>query len=236
MGAGAKDSGPDYSLYADLLERYVTPDGVLYSDWKNSPADVENLNLVLESFAKVDRFALNRAEAMAFLVNVYNAAMIDAVLEHYPLDSVRSIGFLPFSVFRQKNISLQDREVSLDIIEKEILLEEYGDPRIHFAVNCASVSCPPLRSEPFTEAALEKQFDEQATLFANSPHAALVLEGEGATRYSELFNWYDDDFPGEDPAHYLNQFRTDPLPLGNQVRWIDYDWSLNEAGASSDDS
>jgi len=226
---GFAQDPPAYDAYSTLLERYVTAEGVQYKAWHASAEDTELLDKILEDFSTIDYRAMKSQEATAFLVNLYNAAMIQAVLDYYPLQSVRSIGFLPFTIFRRDYIALNGEEVSLDTIEKELLLAEFGDPRIHFAVNCASVSCPPLRSSPFLGKVLDSQFDEQATLFANSKHAARVIRGENTTTYSELFKWYDADFPGDDPATYLNQFRKDPLPVGNEVQWIDYDWSLNEA-------
>ncbi|MEM0967237.1 MAG: DUF547 domain-containing protein [Verrucomicrobiota bacterium] len=221
------EASPDYSVYAELLDRYVTPDGVLYDQWFSNPNDLADLDDVLAEFAQVDYTQLEPNEATAFLINLYNAAMIAAVFDHYPLDSVRSIGLLPFSIFRRDFIELNGEKVSLDEVEKGILLEEFGDPRIHFAVNCASESCPALRGEPFTGDALDAQMDEQTRLFANGPHAAKVSLEEESTAYSELFKWYDADFPGDDPATYLNQYRDDPLPEGFSVEWIPYDWALN---------
>lgn len=221
---------PSYTEYGELLEAYVMAEGVHYDAWSRSEEDRERLDRILDSWASVDPADLSKAEATAFLINLYNAAMIDMVLDEYPLGSVREIGFLPFAVFRRDAIILDGEKVSLDTVEKEILLKEYFDPRIHFAVNCASVSCPPLRQEPYTGEALEILLEEQTRAFAASPHAARVAVGGGTTFYSELFKWYADDFPGSDPAEYLNRYREETLPLGNKIDWIDYDWSLNEAG------
>ena len=217
---------PDYSTYNALLQKYSRPDGVLYASWHASQSDRKRLTEVLNDFGSVPYEDLTSAEATAFLINLYNAAMIDQVLQSYPIDSVQSIGVLPFSVFRTNSITLNGRPVSLDTIEKEILLKEYPDPRIHFAINCASKSCPPLRSEAFVPDQLDQQLDEQARLFANSPHA--VKTGKSAA-YSQLFQWYDQDFPGNHPADYLNKYRDSPLPTNSSVEWIEYDWSLNEA-------
>jgi len=220
---------PGYAEYGSLLDEYVTGDGVRYEAWHRSEEDRNRLDRVLDSWSTVDPAALDDAEATAFLINLYNAAMIDLVLEEYPLNSVREIGLQPFAVFRKDVIALNGEPVSLDTIEKGILLEEYFDPRIHFAVNCASVSCPPLRREPFTGKALEDQLEEQTRAFAGSPHAAREGPDGETTFYSELFNWYADDFPGEDPATYLNRYREKKLPVGNEIGWIDYDWSLNRS-------
>jgi len=220
---------PAYDEYGRLLDQYVTPEGVDYRGWHASEADSAALDNILDQWSSVDHQSLDREEASAFLINLYNAAMIREVLENYPLDSVREIGFLPFAVFRRDVIDLNGDDVSLDHIEKEVLLKDYFDPRIHFAVNCASVSCPPLRGDPFTGGDLSAQLDEQTRLFASSSHAAQVSSDNESTSYSELFKWYADDFPGDDPAVYLNRFRNDPLPEGNEVKWIEYDWGLNRS-------
>ena len=154
--------------------------------------------------------------------------MLQIVLKNYPLRSVKTIGVLPFSVFKKDQITLGDSKVSLDDIEKGILLNRYFDPRIHFAVNCASESCAPLRIEPFTGHLLDEQLKEQTELFAESERAAQVDEENRSIAYSELFKWYADDFVGENPAEYLNQYRSEALPMNYSVEWITYDWSLNE--------
>ena len=219
---------PDYREYGRLLETYVMPGGVNYDGWHQSALDQVALDNLLAEWSKVDPDSLSRTESTAFLINLYNAVMIDQVLEHYPINSVRDIGLLPFAVFRRDIIALNGEKVSLDEIEKGRLLKDYFDPRIHFAVNCASISCPPLRATPYTGGTLDQQLEEQTRLFAESPHAARIGEDGETTYYSELFKWYQDDFPGENPAVYLNRFRDEPLPVENRVGWIDYDWNLNE--------
>ncbi|WOO39736.1 DUF547 domain-containing protein [Rubellicoccus peritrichatus] len=219
----------DYSEYDRLLKAYVDEDGVRYQAWHDNEADVEALNTFLEEAAKVDVPSLSKEEQKAFYINLYNAAMLQIVLEKYPLKSVKYIGLMPFSIFKKERIPQGDQLLSLDMIEKGILLKEYFDPRIHFAVNCASESCPPLRNEPFVGEKLEQQLDEQTRKFANSRHAARTNKRYRKTAYSELFKWYQDDFPVSNPAEYLNQYREKPLDPSFGVLWIRYDWSLNES-------
>jgi len=219
----------DYSNYARLLERYVAEDGVRYAAWAERPADLAALEDFLARAALVDVDALSRKEQTAFYINLYNAAMLQAVFAHWPVDSVKSIGAEPFSIFKKPFIRQGDRRLSLDDVEKGILLKDYFDPRIHFAVNCASESCPPLRAEPFVGDRLEAQLEEQTRLFAASERAARVDPSKKSVAYSALFNWYADDFPGASPADYLNRYRKDPLPTDYEIAWIPYDWSLNAA-------
>lgn len=214
--------------YARLLALYVADDGVQYSKWIQSDVDVAALNAVLSDWSQVDVAGLQTSEQKAFYINLYNAGMLQAVLKHYPLKSVKGIGLLPFSIFKKKYISLGGTAVSLDHIEKGILLKEYFDPRIHFAVNCASESCPPLRAEPFVGTRLDEQLDEQTRLFAESNRAARVNAKSGAIAYTELFKWYADDFDVKSPAAFLNRYRAAKLSESASVTWIDYDWSLNQ--------
>ena len=219
----------DYVDFARLLERYVADDGVRYAAWADNSADVAALEAVLAALGSVNVADLSRKEQKAFYINLYNAAMLQAVFEHWPVDSVKAIGPEPFSIFKKKFIRLGDRRLSLDKVEKGILLQDYFDPRIHFAVNCASESCPPLRAEPFVGKRLDTQLEAQTQLFAASKRAARVDRAQKSVAYSSLFKWYADDFPGTSPADYLNQYRKDPLPTNFEAEWIPYDWSLNAA-------
>lgn len=219
---------PDYSSYARLLKTYVEDEGVHYAKWVKNQEDVIALQEFVKLLGQVDIDALSEADQAALYINLYNAAMLCSVLEEYPIRSVKAIGTSPFSVFKKDFIALADRKVSLDEIEKGILLKDYFDPRIHFTLNCASESCPPLRTEPFGGDQLEKQMEEQAKLFANSDRAAQVDRVKKSIAYSELFKWYADDFDVENPAEYLNKYRYDTLPTSYSVDWIKYDWALNE--------
>ena len=227
--ASAAASEVNYSDYARLLERYVADDGVRYQAWADDPADVAALENFLAAAASVDIADLSLPAQKAFYINLYNAAMLQAVFEHWPVKSVETLGPEPFSIFTKPFIEQGNRRLSLDDVEKGILLKDYFDPRIHFAVNCASESCPPLRAEPFVGGRLEAQLEEQTRLFAASRRAARVDHANKSVAYSSLFDWYADDFPGTNPVEYLNRYRVDPLPTDFETGWIPYDWSLNAA-------
>lgn len=227
--AWSLQAAPNYTEYARLLKTYVESDGVRYKDWAEKSADIRALREVVSELGQSNVDALSKAEQKALYINLYNASMLQAVLDNYPLKSVKEIGFLPFSIFKKNFIPLGDAEVSLDDVEQGILLKQYFDPRIHFAINCASESCPPLRAEPFVGKRLDAQLDEQTRLFAGSDRAARVNAKRGAIVYSELFKWYADDFAVKNPATFLNRYRTSMLSENAVVAWIDYDWSLNAA-------
>jgi hypothetical protein len=219
----------EHSAYGQLLSKYVNDDGVDYPAWHRQQSDRQALADVLADYGRIRSSELPANERKALLINLYNAAMIQAVLEHYPIDSVTEIGLIPHSVFKKRWIDFDGAKVSLDDIEKGTLLKDYPDARVHFAVNCASVSCPPLRAEPFVGSRLDAQLDEQTRRFAASPFAAEVDDRRRRTAFSKLFKWYKDDFGVEDPAEYLNRYRSTPLPTGYTVDWQPYDWALNQS-------
>jgi hypothetical protein len=220
---------PDYSQYTRLLNTYVSTDGVRYAAWIQHAEDVARLQDFVVNLGQTDMDTLSMDARKALYINLYNAAMLQAVLDHYPIKSVKAIGLLPFAIFKRNFIPLGHDMVSLDDVEKGILLKRYSDPRIHFAVNCASQSCPPLRAEPFIASRLKAQLDEQTALFARSDRAARIYPGQRSIAYSELFNWYTDDFAGSHPAEFLNRYRKKKLPVDDSITWIHYDWSLNIA-------
>jgi hypothetical protein len=219
-------------LYARLLKIYVHSDGVDYAGWQANAADREKLDQVVRWLGELPADA-SPAQQKAHLINLYNAAMLQAVLDHYPIDSVRSIGLLPFSIFKRTFIRWQGASLSLDQIEKERLLKSFPDPRIHFAINCASRSCPPLRNTPFDAAQLEQQLDAQTRLFADSQDAVKLDPANNSSAFSKLFKWYAADFVPDHPADYLNRYRTDLLPVHPDYDWIAYDWSLNVSSQQS---
>lgn len=216
----------DYTTYDALLKKYVSPDGVNYSAWSKNSTDKASLEKILKDWSKVQSKRLSKNDKAAFRINLYNAAMIDVVLDRYPIDSVTTIG-QRFSIFQKNIIATPSGNISLDTLEKKTLFRDFPDGRIHFAVNCASVSCPPLRAEAFVGKELDRQLDEQAKQFANSKHAVQV---SGSTaKYSELFNWYSKDFKTTNPAIYINKYRTSKLKTSLKKDWIKYDWSLNKS-------
>lgn len=213
--------------YATLLKKYTAKDGVRYEKWAASKEDKQALNNILKKWSKVDASKLQKKERAAFRINLYNAAMIDVVLDNYPLKSVTKLGNKDFAIFDDKIIATPHGKISLNTLEKKQLIKDFPDARIHFAVNCASVSCPPLRNEPFDAKKLERQLNEQAKQFADSKRA-VRLKGSTA-KYSELFNWYSKDFGSTNPAVYINKFRTKKISTKSKIGWIKYNWNLNEA-------
>lgn len=225
---GSTSLAEAYNQYTVLLKKYVHPSGVDYRKWFQDQKDLESLQGVLDKMAAADLAPLTASEQKAFYINLYNAAMLAKIFQHYPVDSVTSIA-PDFGVFKEKFIRQGDRLLSLDEVEKSILLKTFQDARAHFAVNCASWSCPPLRAEAYRAEVLDDQLNEQARLFADSIHGARMNRITKTVGVSSLFEWYASDFKTENPLVYLNQYRTKPLPVGWKIVYVKYDWRLNQS-------
>ncbi|TMB47614.1 MAG: DUF547 domain-containing protein, partial [Deltaproteobacteria bacterium] len=148
-----------------MLEQYVKAGRVDYGGLRREARPALSAYLdVLSAVSRTCYAAWTREQRLAFWINSYNAYAVQLVLEHYSVRSIRAIGWWPGSAFRTKFIPMKDlagSDLSLDDVEHEHLRKEFGEPRVHFAIVCASVSCPPLRSEAYRAADLDRQLDDQ---------------------------------------------------------------------------
>lgn len=230
LGTDVGDAAePWESEYGRLLGQYVTPTGrVKYKAWKGSAADMVALQKITEQIGSGRPADSSRAGRLAFHLNAYNAWMLRLVLDAYPIKSVQEIA-PNFGVFTGSRIVLGGRNVSLNYLEKELLIPGFKDPRIHFAINCASSSCPPLLNAPFSAAKLDEQLDGQTRAFANRGSDGVQVSGKNA-RLSKIFEWYGADFKAAGGViSFLNKYRTEPIPADAKLSYFDYGWSLNEA-------
>ncbi len=226
--AGASAS-VDNRLYAELLEKYVDNGVVDYQGFKNEEAKLDRYLEVLED---TDTTVLPRKEQLAFFINAYNAWTIKLILSAYPdIRSIKDLGSLFKSPWKKKIARIDGEVITLDNIEHDILRPRFQDPRIHFAVNCASKSCPPLRSEPYEGELLDRQLTEMTEAFINDPERNRL---QGKTLYvSRIFKWYSEDFD-EDIVGFFVKYAQGELRetlvehAGSiEVEYLDYDWSLN---------
>ena len=201
-------------------------DGVVdYAGWKKGQLALDAYLRQLVVVKKEEFAAFTRPEQTAFLIDAYNAYTVRLILNHFPLGSIRSIGLLPGAAFRRGFIPLLGEELSLNDLEGR--LREMGDPRIHFALVCASQSCPKLRATAYRAAGLEVQLDTAAREFIGDPRKNRFEPG--AAHLSSIFKWYGDDFnkAAGSLADYLNRYTKEPLPKDVRIDFLDYDWSLN---------
>ena len=210
--------------YARLLGKYVTPAGVKYSEWKANADDMKAIQAVVDGVAAAPASNAKSKEQLAFHINAYNAWILREALAKYPTKSVKDT---LFTFFTGNRIVVAGEKMSFNRLEKDIIRPQFGEPRIHFALNCASRSCPPLRDEPYDPARLDAQLDDQARGYVNSERGVKV-RGEIAL-YSKIFDWYKDDFGGDaGVAALMKKYRKGPSTF-KTVGYQDYDWGLNEA-------
>ena len=221
----------DHSVFGDLLGKYVKNGRVDYAGFK---ADQAKLDQYLSDLEKVDPDTLSRNDQLAFYINAYNAWTIKLVLTGYPgLKSIKDLGSIFQSPWSKEFVRINGRTLTLDDIEQKILRPRFKDPRVHFAINCASKSCPPLIAEPYLGATIDAQLNKVTRDFINGPNNYRL---DGDTLWvSSIFKWYAEDF-NNDPAGFCLKYAEPPLKLALEkrgkrlhVNYLDYDWSLNGA-------
>ncbi len=232
----------DHSEWQQLLTQYAEPgtDGeptrVNYHAFAADEAARDQLELYITSLEAVEVEELNRDEQFAFWANLYNAATVRVILDHYPVASIRKINISPglFSSgpWGAKLVSVDGERLTLDDIEHRILRPLWSDPRVHYAVNCASVGCPNLPITPFTGKPLEVDLEAAARAYINSPRGAVVDKGK--LTVSKIYNWYAEDFGDSDLniiAHLKLYGEGDLLEALEEIDRISgsaYDWNLND--------
>jgi hypothetical protein len=182
----------------------------------------------------------DRPRQMAFLINAYNAFTVEKILQRYPdIRSIWDFGKLFGNPFKDRFFTLFQKPFSLDEIEHETLRKLYRDPRIHYAVNCASVGCPMLREEAYVGERLERQLDEQALRFLSDRTRNRYRDGR--LEVSKIFDWFKEDFEPREKyfARYASALSDNSefrklIELGQaRLEFLEYDWSLNDFRSSS---
>lgn len=216
---------PDDALWADLLKRYVNEAGEV--DYRGFLADSTRLNTYLSSLTGCPPpTTATHAEQLAFWINAYNAFTIKLIVQHYPLASIRNIRKVG-SVWDMKFFRIGDETMSLNQIEHQILRKRFREPRIHFAIVCASYSCPILRNEPYTALKLEQQLEEQAIRFINDATKNRITTDR--LQLSSIFKWFEKDFMETGTlVGFIRKFSSTDLSEKPKVSYLVYDWSLNE--------
>jgi hypothetical protein len=229
-----------HAVWGRFLADYVAIDAtglnrVAYG--RVSVADRAALRGYLDLMAAAPVSTLNRPEQLAFWINLYNALTLEVVLAHYPVRSIRDIdispGLFSHGPWRAKLLSVEGEPLSLDDIEHRILRPVWRDPRIHYAVNCASVGCPNLQREPFEPAGLDRMLDLAAIDFVNHPRGVRV--GTDGFHVSSIYIWFENDFGGDEAGviRHLMAYARPGLAMRlqklDEIVGHDYDWALNDA-------
>lgn len=237
--SSAMAAEPDYSAWNRILTKYYDPaHGMDYAGI--AAHDAATLRALRQELAKVDVAALDHDEQLAYWINLYNTSVVGIVVDHYPIRSIRDLStdlFVRLNVFKKPFVPFGDGAISLDTIENQKIREGFHDPRIHFAINCAARSCPPIRTEAYVGARVNEQLDDQARAFLNGPNGARIeRSGDHVVLHvTKIMNWFADDFEKWGPgrgnfvARYLPPAERATL-TGSRIElaFDDYDWSLND--------
>lgn len=225
-------TAPDHDQWDELLKKYVSKAGVV--NYKGFIKDSVELNkyLKLLSDNAPDRKKWSDEEQIAYWINAYNAFTVQLIIRHYPLKSIKEIGGkIPFvnSTWDVKFINIGGTVMDLNNVEHGILRKEFKEPRIHYAVNCASVSCPILRNEAYTAAKLNSQLDDQGKLFFNDSSRNKISSSKEAS-LSKIMDWYGGDFKkgGKTVIDHVNKYSKTKLDKKAKISYLTYDWNLNE--------
>ncbi len=167
---------------------------VRYSLLKGAPAELDAVLAAYSELPEAGYQALAPDDRLAFLINAYNAFTLKLIIDHYPLKSIRSIGWIFGAAWRMDFFTLRGAKRTLDDLEHRMIRVEFKEPRIHFAVNCASKGCPSLRAEAYVGARLDAQLDEQTRLFLGDPARNAYDPASRTLSASKIFDWYGGDF------------------------------------------
>lgn len=224
--------GVSHASYDALLQKHVDDQGLVnYKGLKSERQKLKSYLSILESNPPQKSWTSD--QKLAYWINAYNAYTLDLILEHYPVASIKDIGStikIPFvsTAWDIKFINIGDEEYDLNNIEHGIIRKEFEEPRIHFALVCAAVSCPKLQNRAYLPETLDEQLTKAAKEFLSNPGKNEFKSSNQAT-LSKLFNWYGGDFNNDGTLiEYINQYAPVKLNKDANIDWMDYNWALNE--------
>lgn len=234
----------EHTALTQVLAKHMVGDRVDYRGLAKDKGTLEGYLSGLEAVTAADFRLFSRQQKFAFWINAYNGYTLQLIIDKYPLDSIKDIGGL-FSAgpWEKRFIELQHlapqlgkKKLNLETIEHKILRPEFKDARVHAAINCASVGCPPLRQEAFVAPRLEAQLAEQTKIWLGDPKRNSFDPKAKRAKVSKIFDWFDEDFGKKDakvlawiaehgPEETVGWLKT---ASGVKLRYTSYDWDLNE--------
>lgn|SRR5574343_30079 len=210
----------DHKEFDELLKRYVSSSGkVNYQGFQTKEKELNDYIHYLEK--QEDILKLSKNEQLAYWINLYNACTIKLILKHYPIQSITKIN--NGKAWDLKLIQTNGEGLSLNQIENEIIRPQFKDPRIHFALNCAARSCPPLANRAFTGRNIIELLDIRTASFLNSNQNKITKE---KLVLSKIFEWYKDDFGSI--TDFIKKYVSIEMNTNVAIEYTEYDWSLNE--------
>ena len=237
-----------HSAFNALLQNHVVAGRVDYAALHKSPTDLDHYVKSLASVPETTFNGWSQNDQIAYLVNLYNAATLQLILDHYPVKSIRKIGSVLKGPWDMPVVPLHGKLITLNNLEHDVLRKQYDEPRLHMALVCAAISCPPLRSEAYTGELLDQQLHDQSKVYIASDAGTMIDVDANSVSVSAIFKWYGKDFvkahadrmpKGQHTdkergtlgfvSRYAEEADRNYILKGNyRVRYLDYDWSLNE--------
>ncbi|MFM7629146.1 MAG: DUF547 domain-containing protein [Algoriphagus sp.] len=223
---------PSHQLWDQLVKTHVKANGLV--DYKGFIREKPKLESYLKLLSEnaPDRSKWSKNEQLAYWINAYNAYTVKLIIDFYPTKSIRDLGpklKIPLikDVWHYKFFKIAGVDMSLDEVEHGILRKEFDEPRIHFAINCASISCPPLLNEAFVADKLEAQLTKVTVAFINDPVRNKL--GTQSVQLSSIFSWFTGDFTKRGTLiEFLNKYSKVKIAPNAKVSFLDYNWNLNE--------
>lgn len=214
------ESNIDHSQFDKLLGQFVTANGIV--DYTGLKKEEARLNKYLEYLSNNEpQDSWSKKQMLAYWINVYNANTLKLILKNWPVNSITDLhNGKPWDV---KWIEIGDKKLSLNNVEHDIIRKDFTEPRIHFAVNCAAKSCPPLNNKAWTAANLEIELDRVTRTFIGNDRMNKI--SKNSLELSKIFEWYRDDFNGL--INFINGYTEVDINEGAKISFINYDWSLN---------
>lgn len=211
----------NHSVWNSLLKAHVSNDGnVRYQEFRQVRGQLREYIASLGAQMPADTWS--KEDKLAYWMNAYNAMTVDLILRNLPLESIKDID----KPWNQRLWKLGDKWYNLDEIEHQIL-RKMGDARIHFGINCASFSCPPLLNEAFTANKVEAQLDRLANTFINDERRNQISEEQLVI--SKIFDWFSRDFKQDgNLIDFLNKYAKVRISNKAKKRFMEYDWTLNQ--------
>ena len=216
-----KNQKINHNLWTDLLQTHVSKDGNV--DYKSFKTNSQKLQDYIRLLAKnIPNNSWSKKERLAYWINAYNALTVDLIIRNYPVKSIKDIK----NPWEQRLWKLGEKMFNLEDIEHEIL-RKMNEPRIHFAIVCASYSCPKLQNEAFTAKNLEAQLTNATKEFLADSNRNEI--SENSIKISKIFDWFSKDFTENGSLiDFLNQYSEVTISPNAKKRYKDYNWALNE--------
>ena len=210
----------NYQFFETFLQKYVDENGkVNYNKINKNQIDLDKVITHFEGLKPKENWSKN--EKLAYWINAYNAYSIKLVIDNYPIKSILDIN----NAWKIRFINIDGSKISLDDIDNRIL-RKLGEPRIHFAINCASYSCPSLKNRAFYPDTIENELESAAVFFINDAERNNITKKEA--KISKLFDWFKDDFTTQtDLVTFLNQYSKIKISDRTKISFLEYNWSLN---------